>query len=568
MMKKAYKKMNHLVGVLLLILSLIFLLPALRIVAELSGDSLPVYNGSVNVPGTQWYFGEKGTQLHLVNVMEKQYMEPQKTYVLSSKINYDGKLDSYPSVTFAASNCGVKVYYEEELIFQRMREDMRLPTNESLGLLLFSVPLGYDCQGKELRLELDPMIKTGRCTTLPDVQFGDYSTMMREMYIEGLPSLIGIAAMIFLGVALLAVGSVHEDMRKKCLNLSLFSVAFSVYLLTENCFVLHTMKSPYLAYLCNYFILALLPIFLLQAYKGRFSRPFQRNISIIRNICLIDLAAQILLHFTGVLDAQRMVPATQLCALLSILAMFIPIVVERKRPIVRRVTVEIMPFMIGALLDALYYFKETNSGRVWSSMGHCTSIGFLITLMVVIYEIRKTAERAAEESLKSRFFQEIAYKDALTGVNNRAAFDEEVREITAGKRPYRTLLCVAADLNGLKQVNDTYGHQEGDELIRRCAVLLETCFKSCGRVFRVGGDEFNIFVYDVDETDWPLLKKYFDEQRVKQNENESFPLSVAIGCAAVIDREVERALQLADERMYQDKCAAASRRKPMTQDSE
>lgn len=539
---------------LILVLALLFfLLPSLILLSETSGDSLPVFNGGVDVP-TQWYFGEKGGPLSPVELSQKQRMEPGKVYVLETEIAYDGKSDPYPSATFLVNHYGVRVYYEEELVFKRTREDIRLPTVDSMGLLAFSMPMGYDCQGKMLRVELDPMLDTVRERALPEIQFGDYATTMRKIYAEDLPNLIVISAILFLCIALLLVGGIHEEMQTKCLNLALFAAAFAVYRLTESLFVQHMTKSPYLMYLINHMVLALLPIFLIHAYKGRFPEPYRTVIHFVESICWINLGTQTLMHFTRVMDFRHMLLMTQLCCVLVFFSMVTPLTVERKRPVIRRVTVELIPLFVGAFLDFTSNFL--NSEKAWYSMGRYISAGFLITLVVVVYEVRKTSEQTAAESLKSQFFQEMAYTDSLTGVRNRAAFDEEVKALSSGERPCRSLLCVAADLNGLKVMNDTYGHPEGDQLICRCAALLKECFQSRGQVFRIGGDEFSVFLYNVSESEWPALKKRFEEEKERRNQDQPFPLSVAIGCAPVVDGDIEGAFRLADERMYQDKISS------------
>ncbi len=542
------KKPISLVWVLSL---LVCFLIGLVLVSENSGDSLPVFNGRVDVPGTQWYFGEKGGALSPVNPSERQRMEPGKRYVFATKIAYDGQADPYPSATFLVNHYGVRVYYEEQLVFHRTQEDISLPTVDSMGLLAFSIPLGYDCQGKTLWVELDPMLDTARERFLPEVQFGDYATTMRKIYTSSLPDMIVISAILFLCIALLLVGGVHEEMRTKCLNLALFAAAFAAHRLTESLFVQHISKSPYLLYLLNHMVLALLPIFLIRAYKGRFPDLYRTSIQFMEWVCWMNLGIQTILHFTGITDFRHMLFVTQLCCVLVFLSMVIPMVTERKRPMIRRVTVELIPMFVGAFLDFTIHFF--NNEKVWYSMGRYISIGFLLTLIMVIYEVRKVSARAAAESVKSQFFQEMAYTDSLTGVGNRAAFDEEIKDFTSGKRHCRSLLCVTADLNCLKVMNDTYGHQEGDVLIQRCASLLKDCFQGQGRVFRIGGDEFSVFLYNATEADWPALKQRFEEERERRNQGQHFPLSVAIGCAPVVDGDIEEAFRLADERMYQGK---------------
>ena len=554
------KKPAYPISALFLLFLLFLFVPALLLISQTSSYGLPVFKGTVNAPGAQWYFGEKGGQMHPVDLSQKQPMEPHKTYVLSTTIRYDGESDAYPSAIFLVSNYGVKVYYQDTLVFQRIPEDVPLPTVGSLGPLAFSVPLGYDCAGQELRLELYPMMNNSHNASLPDIQFGDYATTMRHIYFSSLPGLVIVAAILFLCVALLLIGSVHQEMRTKCLNLALFATAFSVYQLTESQFVQHMAKTPYLLYLGNHLVLALLPIFLTHAYRSRFSLPFQKYIRLVEAICWLNFGGQALLHFSGILDLRYMFLVTQCCCFLVCLSMIIPMIVERNRPVMRRVALEVAPLFVGSFLDFISYFMQFNSGKAWYYIGRYVSIGFLMTLIIVIYEVRKASEQAAAESLKSQFFQEMAYTDSLTGVGNRAAFDEELNKLSSEGSCPQSMLCISADLNNLKVMNDTHGHHEGDALIQRCAALLDDCFSSQGRVFRVGGDEFNVFLYDVTEADWPTLKKQFEKKIEKCNREEAFPLSVALGCAAVSDGNVAQALQLADERMYEAKSSASCKR--------
>lgn len=83
--------------------------------------------------------------------------------------------------------------------------------------------------------------------------------------------------------------------------------------------------------------------------------------------------------------------------------------------------------------------------------------------------------------------------DALTGLRNRRAYDEDLAaEVARARRYERSCALALLDLNGFKAVNDTYGHPVGDEVLRRTAVALRKAMRKVDRCYRVGGDEFAI----------------------------------------------------------------------------
>ncbi len=91
---------------------------------------------------------------------------------------------------------------------------------------------------------------------------------------------------------------------------------------------------------------------------------------------------------------------------------------------------------------------------------------------------------------------ELSRSDQLTGINNRNAYEEDMMRLERKRIPMGVIF---ADLNGLKNMNDTFGHSKGDKLIIRAARILEDTFDK-GTLYRIGGDEFTIIFENVDQT--------------------------------------------------------------------
>ena len=147
----------------------------------------------------------------------------------------------------------------------------------------------------------------------------------------------------------------------------------------------------------------------------------------------------------------------------------------------------------------------------------------------------------------------MANQDALTGVKNKHAYiDLETQlnyQIEEGK-PVAFALAVF-DVNGLKDVNDTRGHQEGDTYIRKACQEICNVFKH-SPVFRVGGDEFAVIIQgaDYEQLD-DRIRKIAALNRANTAANEPV---IACGTARYEnDRSVAAVFERADANMYEDK---------------
>ena len=140
--------------------------------------------------------------------------------------------------------------------------------------------------------------------------------------------------------------------------------------------------------------------------------------------------------------------------------------------------------------------------------------------------------------------------DMLTGVLNRNAMNDRIAQLAEGEKGLPdTIGIVYADLNGLKNMNDSKGHSAGDAMLKGMAHILRRTFKG-STVYRAGGDEFVIIAEDIDRDDF---EKRIAELSRKAEESDE--LSFAIG-STYCDRrseDIKAAIKNADEKMYADK---------------
>jgi len=151
--------------------------------------------------------------------------------------------------------------------------------------------------------------------------------------------------------------------------------------------------------------------------------------------------------------------------------------------------------------------------------------------------------------------QYLSSHDSLTGLYNRSFFETELERAVKGRR--YPLSVIVADLDGLKQVNDTHGHEAGDALIKSAAKILNCAFRSEDLVARTGGDEFVVLLFEADEQKSYALQKRIREAEMRLNsENGAVQVRLSMGSAtAYMPSEMGTLISEADKRMYEDKTA-------------
>ena len=147
----------------------------------------------------------------------------------------------------------------------------------------------------------------------------------------------------------------------------------------------------------------------------------------------------------------------------------------------------------------------------------------------------------------------ISLHDRLTGIENRTAYEDFIRGVLSEKN--LPLSLISGDVNGLKLINDSFGHSEGDKLLKRISSIMRSCLRTGDRIFRTGGDEFMIFLPNTDIQAAELTAERMREHCRKAKTSYKLPLSISFGIHSVETRgsSIASMLKEAEDRMYQNK---------------
>jgi len=165
-----------------------------------------------------------------------------------------------------------------------------------------------------------------------------------------------------------------------------------------------------------------------------------------------------------------------------------------------------------------------------------------------------TARKQAEEEILA-----LSITDQLTGLHNRRGFITVAdQQLKLSDRTKRGMLLFFADLDGMKSINDTLGHEEGDKALMEVAAILKETFRAVDIMARMGGDEFAILAIDSTEVNSEIFMARLQERLDTHNrqENRRYGLDISIGCACYDPENpcsLDELIVRADRLMYENK---------------
>lgn len=177
--------------------------------------------------------------------------------------------------------------------------------------------------------------------------------------------------------------------------------------------------------------------------------------------------------------------------------------------------------------------------------------------VAVFSEITHLADRLSD-------MEHLAYHDALTELPNRILLADRLELALANADRKKEFLAVCyLDLDGFKPINDQFGHEAGDEVLKVIAQRLLTVLRTNDTVSRVGGDEFVLLLGDLKKTDdykELLTRVLFEVEQAIQLEKEIVKVTASIGVTIYpLDNSmVDDLVQHADRAMYKAKQAGTS----------
>jgi diguanylate cyclase (GGDEF)-like protein len=215
------------------------------------------------------------------------------------------------------------------------------------------------------------------------------------------------------------------------------------------------------------------------------------------------------------------------------------------------------PFLAG---DNTRFIPLQVAGNVLGMMGLIGAVTLSKKQMQLISTIANQVALALKNAAEHQKVQSLAITDELTGIYNRRAFQKVLdRELRRSKRYQKPLSLIMLDVDGFKEINDTYGHEAGDGVLKVLATQLQSSIREIDFLARYGGDEFAVILPETRAEEASILaerlKKTISSHPVNIN-SAYYTISVSTGVADITSDLVgneHTLVRKADKVLYRDK---------------
>lgn len=352
-------------------------------------------------------------------------------------------------------------------------------------------------------------------------------------------------------------------------TLGLFAFNLSMWIIFETHLIelFFNMSSIVHLVCCN--MLLLLPISCVQFISHLFDKKYMKFFNISCLFSSLIFVVCWILNITGIQDFHdtlylsfaSIVGAGFICVLVALLEnknLFMKsqsqtlITTEPKTSYAKLAALS--AFLACLVIDFVaYYLVPQNITGLFSRTASIYAIVMCIIIAV------KNIVNLSEEFNHASAMTKVAYNDVLTGLPNRTAYTEKIEILNNSLNLYNSIGVVMFDINDLKTVNDTLGHNFGDELIMSASQIILSSFTESTTVYRIGGDEFIALILS------PNAKQIYktSNMQFKTNMhnfnnfyNKPYYLSISEGASFYTSNSkesLEQIIKNADEAMYKNK---------------
>lgn len=525
-----------------------------------SGINNEVDSHEIQIVSDEWQCELNGSKWGLVDINEARFpmLNEGDMLVFSSALPESFIL--HPVLRVYSIHSVVSVYIDNELIYEYGLEAHN--QNKLIGYGYHYIPMLEEYAGKPLRIEFG-VTENNAFSTIEEPIIASADYVHRDFMIENRYQTGIILFIMLFGIVAVVVSGLYIVNRRNMLPLTfagLFAICIGMWSLCNTNIIMMFTYDLQKKTFFEFGTLYLAPTFLF-AY---FYEEINRESKVRKIIYYTLLFAQVMFstvawgcQLLGIVRFPSFLKGCHVLMVLMILFLVIRFLVDlfkgNSRDNVLSYGFECLA--IFAACDLLRFnvskFVSVIANDHYISLVH---IGVLIFVISLIFDFGTKYIRNLKEIIEIGAYEKLAYADYLTGLNNRRYIEELMDDIDKSGNKYAI---IEYDLNDLKHVNDTLGHDEGDKYIKEFAMAISSTFEKIGTSGRCGGDEFVTIILDYENINVSELLQNLDNRIESINScNPEWNMSTAYG-VAYCDEEginsIRDASKLADTRMYNRK---------------
>ncbi len=529
---------------------------------------------------SEGWFDDYGNDLDITKVIFTEE-DLGKQFEFHYQIPVDLELQDNYSICFYSRGMDIDAYmsatedspyndpdeYGDQFFFEFRQESAGLSGND-IGLVAQIIPIYWSDIGNVVTFIITP---TSGTAFIYDIRIQETSNFIYNALRSRLVEMFSSLVVMFFGIACffytLFSPSIEQHKKISYYALSGFSFIIGAILLIQTHVIQMLTSQPELPTAVTFFLL------LISAYPlGVFidSNSQIPHVRFSHTLGIITMALMIIeeiLNYFFRITYFRMLPISILL-LIFVFCMAVALLIKdilycrnhRDVPSSAPVYIAVILLLLCSFADIIIFVK--NQGRLtdYTKISRTAYVLFIVIMLGRALNLSINRDKMANLADK---YKNEAITDALTGLYNKGAYLQKELELTHRLRNTRrkddtpfSFGIMTLDLNNLKKVNDNQGHSSGDNYIQVAAQILKNAVSEHGKIYRVGGDEFTVLIFedDIEKTYREIidnLNRIVDEYN-RQNPSQS-PLSFAYGhaiCSSNSGISITDAEKKADQEMY------------------
>lgn len=508
-----------------------------------------------------WTLDQEGTQP--VNVKKLgEYMD-EESGVLS--IYYQlPKMEADISLVYRSKDVYTRVLVEDEVIYETSVYESEL-YNRSPGNLWNILTVNSKYSQKSLEIQVFMVYDTD-AITVDSLLFGDKADIILGLFADNMFGIVVSLLLILLGVVLIVVDFLPSYGRSKKHHglswIGIFALLTGVWSLIETNVVQFCVDDMRILQLLDNMIITLDTMPLLFYLNSEYKIFKNKWMRLLGYIGVAYMLLCVLVQYSRIKDLHHMLNGALLIMVItdfSLCAWLVNLFFKLRKA--KKPVLNCFLQIVGICSLCFSSIFETIRSTHVDRMDRAGLLRVGMLMLCVCFAIGSQIEtyKIVEQGLKYDLISKLAYSDGLTGLGNRTAYLEQLDAYGNDDNHSMQLGIVYLDVNNLKIVNDSQGHEYGDDLIRVAAKIIENSFGHWGKSYRIGGDEFCVLM-----TGTNLHEKYqkglhiFQQLVAEVNETEGYTYHVEIAhgfavCERLEREKIDEAIASADSEMYRNK---------------
>ena len=460
------------------------------------------------------------------------------------------------TILFKTTHTKVRVLLDDEEIYSYGWEEDTPSFLKSPGTLWHTAEIPGNSGGKTLCVELYSVYENFYGNAL-EIRYGSSGACVFALLTDALVILVINCIILFAGLVSIILHIVTHSYKEEneagsFLCVGFFSLAIAIWSLCQSGCLQMVIPDARVLYFVDFFSFYLFPIpfnlFVSTICRTKYKKGFWGFAGAYFVSLLFALAIQV----SGWKDIFELITLTHMIMAVNVIYVFVAIRREvelQQNETARTLQKPLYIVMLFAAAELIaYYARGFRETSVFLPFGTIVFISMLIWLQVNRYYNKKLEEQKLE------YYEKLANTDMLTEAWNRNAYEGMLKSMEQEEMRWNTTCVLMFDVNGMKDINDNYGHDKGDEALKLCYRCICQTFGPEGKCYRIGGDEFVYVSNQMDDLE--ALVTRFETAVSQISQGLEYPFSVAVGYARYDGLKKEQfrdVLRRSDTMMYENK---------------